>query len=138
MADYPQALGFLVVAVTAGQGAIPLPGALVAVSAQTEDGPVLYRSVRTDASGRTPILELPAPAKSESMTPDQPTPYLNYTVRVDLPCYQSAEVRDISIFPGIASTLPVQLSPSTNSQPQTNVTNIPRDALNQPVQRGDR
>ena len=59
MADYPQALGFLVVAVTAGQGAIPLPGALVAVSAQTEDGPVLYRSVRTDASG--PSWSCPRP-----------------------------------------------------------------------------
>ena len=62
MADYPQALGFLVVAVTAGQGAIPLPGALVAVSAQTEDGPVLSSRVRTIASGRTPLQEMPAPA----------------------------------------------------------------------------
>lgn len=132
MAEYPQALGFLVVAVTAGQGTIPLPGALVTVSAQTEDGPVLYRAVRTDASGRTPVLELPAPAKSESTSPDQPTPYLNYTVNVALPGYQTEEVRDISIFPGIASTLPVQLSPATGSQSQTNVIDLPPEVLNSP------
>ena len=56
MADVTQAVGKLVVAVTTAQGTIPLPGALVTVSAQTEDGPVLYRVVRTDTSGRTPVL----------------------------------------------------------------------------------
>ena len=77
MADVTQAVGKLVVAVTTAQGTIPLPGALVTVSAQTEDGPVLYRIVRTDTSGRTPVLELPAPSLSDSLSPDQPTPYLN-------------------------------------------------------------
>ena len=129
MAEYPQALGFLVVAVTAGQGTIPLPGALVTVSAQTEDGPVLYRAVRTDASGRTPVLELPAPSLSDSLSPDQPTPYLNYTVNVSLPGYQTAEVRDISIFPGIASTLPVPLTPSTASGNSTEITDLPPELL---------
>lgn len=139
MADFTQALGYLVVAVTTGQGTIPLPGALVTVSAQTEDGPVLYRVVRTDNSGRTPVLELPAPAASESLTPDQPTPYLNYTVSVALPGYRTAEVRDISIFPGIASTLPVRLSPSTASGSQTEITDLPPELLNTPhSERGTR
>lgn len=129
MADVTQAVGKLVVAVTTAQGTIPLPGALVTVSAQTEDGPVLYRVVRTDTSGRTPVLELPAPSLSDSLSPDQPTPYLNYTVNVSLPGYQTAEVRDISIFPGIASTLPVPLTPSTASGNSTEITDLPPELL---------
>lgn len=130
MTDFPQALGYLIVAVTAAQGTIPLPNALVTVSADTPDGPILYRTVRTDASGRTPIIELPAPALSESTTPDQPTPYLNYNVRVDQLGYQPAEVRGISIFPGIASTLPVRLAPITNNQDDMNINNLPPEVLN--------
>lgn len=52
MADYPNALGFLMVAVTTAQGTIPLPNALVTVYTQDEGQPVLYRTVRTDRSGR--------------------------------------------------------------------------------------
>lgn len=129
MADMTQAIGKLVMAVTTAQGTIPLPGALVTVSAQTEDGAVLYRVVRTDASGRTPVLELPAPSLSDSLSPDQPTPYLSYTVNVSLPGYQTAEVRNISIFPGIKSTLPVPLMPSTASGRQTEITDLPPEQL---------
>lgn len=129
MAELSQAFGRLVVAVTAAQGTIPLSDALVTVSAQTPDGPVLYRAVHTDTSGRTPVLELPAPTKSDSLSPDQPTPYLNYTVQVALPGYRSAEVRDISIFPGIASTLPVQLVPASAGGDAPDITNLPPETL---------
>lgn len=132
MPDYPKALGFLVVAVTTAQGTLPLPGALVTVYAQNEGQPVLYRTVRTDISGRSPIMELPAPALEDSLSPNQPLPYLNYSVKVDLQDYQSAEVRDISIFPGIASTLPISLSPETIGQPSTNVNILPPELLNTP------
>lgn len=131
MAEYPKAIGFLRVAVTAARGTIPLPNALVTVYAQPEGGsPVLYRTVRTDASGRTPVMELPAPALEDSIRPDQPIPYLNYSVKVDLPGYQSAQIEDISIFPGIASTLPVSLSPETTGQPSTKINVLPPETLN--------
>lgn len=129
MTEVTQAIGRLVVAVTTAQGTVPLPGALVTVSAQTADGPVLYRVVRTDDSGRTPVLELPAPALTESLSPDQPTPYLNYTVNVSQPGYRTAEVRDISIFPGIKSTLPVPLMPLTASGSQIEITDLPPELL---------
>ena len=132
MPDYPKALGFLMVAVTTARGTLPLPGALVTVYAQDDGKPVLYRTVRTDISGRTPIIELPAPALEGSLSPDQPLPYLNYSVKVNLPDYQSAEVRDISIFSGIASTLPIPLSPETTGRPSTSVNILPPGSLNAP------
>lgn len=132
MSDYPNALGFLMVAVTAAQGTLPLSNALVTVYSQEDGRPILYRTVHTDISGRTPIMELPAPALEDSLSPDQPIPYLNYSVKVDLPGYQSAEVRDISIFPGIASTLPVWLSPKTAGRPSTNVNTLSPKSLNAP------
>jgi len=67
--------------------------------------------------------------RSDSLSPDQPTPYLNYTVNVSLPGYQMAEVRDISIFPGIKSTLPVPLTPSTASEERMEITDLPPELL---------
>lgn len=138
MPDYPKALGFLMVAVTTARGTLPLPGTLVTVYAENEGQPVLYRTVRTDISGRSPIMELPAPALEGSLSPDQPLPYLNYSVKVDLPDYQSAEVRDISIFPGVASTLPISLSPETTGRPSTNVNILPQEELNTPDKKEER
>ena len=62
MPDYPTALGFLMVSVTTALGTLPLPNALVTVYADNDGQPILYRTVRTDVSGRSPIMELPAPA----------------------------------------------------------------------------
>lgn len=130
MADFSQPHGFLIVAVTTGSGTFPLPGAFVTISVQTPDGPVLYRIVRTDESGRTPTIALPAPAKSESTSPEQPTPYLSYNVRVDLKGYQPAIVRGISIFPNISSVLPISLAPLSIDQDEMNIQNLPPEVLN--------
>lgn len=138
MPDYPTALGFLMVSVTTALGTLPLPNALVTVYADNDEQPILYRTVRTDVSGRSPIMELPAPALEESLKPDQPLPYLNYSVKVDLADYQSAQVHDISIFPGIASTLPVSLSPETSAQSSPQVNILPQETLNTPSEKEKR
>lgn len=138
MPDYPTALGFLMVSVTTALGTFPLPNALVTVYADNDGQPILYRTVRTDVSGRSPIMELPAPALEESLKPDQPLPYLNYSVKVDLADYQSAQVHDISIFPGIASTLPVSLSPETSAQSSPQVNILPPETLNTPSEKEKR
>lgn len=138
MPEHPKALGFLMVAVTAARGTLPLSDALVTVYTENDGQPVLYRTVRTDVSGRSPLMKLPAPALSGSLSPNQPVPYLNYSVKVDLPDYQSAEIRDISIFPGVASTLPVSLSPETTGRPSTNVNILPQETLNTMNRKEDR
>ena len=135
MPDSPTPFGSLIVSVTTALGAVPLPNALVTVYAQNEGNPVLYRTVCTDSSGRSPIMELPAPALADSLKPDQPLPYFDYSVKVNLPNYQSVEVRDISIFPGIISTLPVSLSPEASSQEPTRVNILPQEILNTHVEK---
>ena len=135
MPDSPKPFGSLIVSATTALGTVPLPNALVTVYAQNEGNPVLYRTVRTDASGLSPVMELPAPALADSLKPDQPLPYFNYSVKVDLPNYQSVEVRDISIYPGIISTLPISLSPETSSQAPTRVNILPQETLNTPVEK---
>lgn len=129
MAELPRASGYLVVAVTTKTGALPLEGALVTVSAPVDGQMTLYRVARTDSSGRTPQLELPAPVPAESLRPDQPTPYSSYTVTVDRDGFQSVSDLGVSIFPGVTATLPVWMEPGAAELPQVQENDFPPEVL---------
>ncbi len=64
------ATGYLVVAVTTAQNAVPLENALVTVSSVNENGDseLLY-TTRTNRSGQTAMLPLPAPPLGNSLSP---------------------------------------------------------------------
>ena len=130
MADLNPSVGYLVVAVTTQRGLQPLEGALVTISAQVDGQPQLYRVARTDSSGRTPVFALPAPAVSESLTPDQPLPYASYAVAVDLDGYQSVDSLNVPIFPGVAATFPVAMTPSQPGSPPVREQDFPPESLN--------
>lgn len=77
-------IGHLVVFVTAADGAIPLENALVTVSALSQNGvSELLFTTRTNKSGRTTTLPLPAPPRSNSLSPGGKNCCAQYTVSVD-------------------------------------------------------
>lgn len=123
------AAGSLIVAVTTARGTLPIEGALVTVSAQQNGAPVLYRAARTDSSGRTPPLSLPAPPLAGSITPDQAIPYASYTVEVSHPGYQPVSAQGVPVFPGVAATLPVGLTPRTAGQRPVSIEQFPPQEL---------
>ena len=103
--------GGLVVMVTTAGGTMPIRNAHVTVSRRNGKDEELLRTLTTNANGRTPIIELPAPSKSNSLSPDESNPFSVYTIRVDYPGYYAMENVDVPIFPGIIALQPVNLIP---------------------------
>ena len=104
-------IGYLVVRVSTARGAIPLENATVSVrgtSAQSSD--IIY-SLETDESGLTPRLPLPAPPKSNSLSPDQSTPYSLWSIDVFKKGYVTARYESVPIYPEITSVQNAELIP---------------------------
>ena len=65
-APSPDGVGTLVAAVTTAREALPVAGADVMLSRRDAQGTHLLYFLETDRSGRTPVMQLPAPAASQS------------------------------------------------------------------------
>ena len=109
--------GFLVVHVTTARGAIPLEGALVNVrqDAPNEEGVRgdVIAALVTGNDGNTEPLTLPAPKRSQSLTPNNGAqkPYSTYHVEVQLEGYYTQNYANVPIFDGIAAIQPADLIP---------------------------
>ncbi len=110
------AVGYLVVSVSTARNAIPIENALVTVSSVNDNGVAdLVFTTRTNRSGQTPALPLPAPPQSNSLSPGSDYPYARYAVTVDYDGYQPVSSFDLTIFADIVATLPVYLVPLEES-----------------------
>ena len=109
--------GFLVVHVTTARGAIPLEGALVNVrqDAPNEEGirGDVIAALITGNDGNTEPLALPAPRRSQSLTPNNGAqkPYSTYHVEVQSEGYYTQNYANVPIFDGIAAIQPADLIP---------------------------
>ena len=133
MSNQNTSTGYLVVSVSTTRTAIPLENALVTVYSISDTGSSeLIYNVRTNRSGQTAPLPLPAPPVSNSLSPNQPFPYARYSVRVDYDGFYPVTSSDLTIFPDIVATLPVFLVPleefQNTGEPQ--VRNFPNHGLN--------
>ena len=109
--------GILVVHVTTARGAIPLEGALVNVRQDAPDengirGDVIA-ALTTGTDGNTEPLTLPAPQRSQSLTPNHGAekPFSTYHVEVQLEGYYTQNYANVPIFDGIAAIQPADLIP---------------------------
>lgn len=109
--------GFLRVRVTEAAGSLPVEGAVVRITEYpgedvSDEGALLY-SMRTDASGLTPIVSLPAPPSGESLAPGAAQPYAVYNISVTYDGYYPVEGVGIPIFDRITAVQPIALLPYT-------------------------
>lgn len=107
--------GFLRIWVTTGGQSFPILGANVEV---WEPGGSRLYQLQTGPGGLTPTVELPAPAASESLTPNGSAgmrPYAVYTIRVSADGYIPVRDRSVSVFDGITAVQPVILQPLSGS-----------------------
>ncbi len=103
--------GYLIVSVRAGEGAIPLEGALVTLRGGDATEGDAIASFITDQSGNTPRITLPAPPRINSESPDGGKPYASYSADISLDGYYSNLYTNIPIFDTITSVQTAYLTP---------------------------
>ena len=118
--NYPQGAGRLSVFVTHSGGLYPVVNADVTVSDQVGN---IFAKQKTNISGKTPEIELPAPSKMYSETPGPNIKDVAafYNVRIDAEGFVSAILEGIPIFDGILSNQAYDmtyLSAANDTRPQ--------------------
>jgi len=120
--------GKLVVRAFSAGGAIPISGATVIVRGAGEENRDVTYSLITDIDGVTEEISLPAPDALYSQSPGATeTPYGLYDVYVSAKDYYTKTVKNVAVFDGVRTTLPVNMIPKAIHD--NNVT-YPRDNLN--------
>ena len=114
--------GYLILHATTARGAIPLEGAQVDVFNQLPDltdgrGNLLI-SVSTGRDGNTPLIPLPAPARSNSLTPNGTgvPPFSTYLIDIRQEGYFAQQYINVPIFDGITAIQPADLIPLTENE----------------------
>ncbi len=102
--------GNLIVRTSTASQALPVPNATVTIFSDTDPEIPLDSSV-TDESGQSKLFTLSAPPQEYSDSPNEPSAFSTYRVRVTHPSYSTVQIDGVSIFPGISSNLPVYLAP---------------------------
>lgn len=123
-------LGQLQINVTSSLGLIPVSDATVTISYTGVPG-VTVEQLRTDSSGQTAVVELPAPPLEYSMEPEQENqPYSEYNIQVDAPGYESIMVSGTEILPDVTAVQPIQMTPlETAPSQEEEVITIPDHTL---------
>lgn len=122
--------GYLIVNVYVDTIAEPINSATVVVTGDNYE-----RSFTTDIDGKTPTIELDAPLKEYSLTPQKEVrPYSIYSLRVSKPGYETTIVNGVQVLPEETSIqnvyLPIQTSTvATFASTTDNVINLPPHSL---------
>lgn len=129
--------GQLIIRISEGRGAFPVSDAIVSVydrNTDNERGELLY-SLRSDISGLTPKIFLPAPEKSGSLSPGGIQPYSLYDIKVTKNGYRNAEASGVQIFDGITALQIFEMIPLGDGEAYNLRTNDDRPVFdgNQPI-----
>lgn len=112
--------GYLVVRAATANGAIPLSDASVVIRANNpEYNDVLY-TLRTDRSGLTERVPLPAPAAANSSTPGGGTAFATYNIEVSAPGYYTNTYQNVPVFDRITALQPAELIPRARNGREDN------------------
>ena len=109
--------GTLIFQVTGGQGAFPVTNAVVTLSKLLPDDLSLSITIRTDESGKTKPISLPAPSKALSQSPNNGVVYAAYDARVTAEGFLPTEIRNLPVFDGITTIQPVNLTADFGQPP---------------------
>ena len=111
--------GTLIFQVTGGQGAFPVPNATVTLSKVLKDDFSLSITIRTDESGKTQPVSLPAPDRKLSQSPNNGIVYAAYDAKVTAEGFLPTEIRNLPVFDGVTTIQPVNLTADFGQPPNT-------------------
>ena len=111
---------------------LPVSDAIIVVSAPESDGrQKLISIMRTNESGVSGPIVLPAPDISGSVTPGQNgSAFSSYSLIAEHPDYQLALFENVQIFPNVETVQDIALIPlSVNERSENNLTTITSQPL---------
>lgn len=121
-------LGKLQINVTSSLGLIPIQDATITIS-YTGIPDVTIESIRTDSSGQSQVIELPAPPLEYSVEPTEQMPYSQYNIQVDAPGYESVNVSGTEILPDVTALQPITMNPLADANEPAETIVIPDHTL---------
>lgn len=110
--------GYLQIQAVSAANRFPIENASVTIAA-TEDPDLSVEETRTDLSGQSGEIPLPAPPLAYSQEPGEPMPYREYNLRIEADGYEPLTITGVEILPGQlaiqpAAMRPLDLGPSPN------------------------
>lgn len=108
-----QSFGRLRVNVTSQSTNRPVSNAVITIAEQGNPNNILEQ-VTTDAIGRSPVIELPAPPLAYSMEPSAIQPYANYIVTARASEFEEVIINGTKILPDVTAVQPIQMLPRVN------------------------
>lgn len=121
--------GTLQISVVSALGMAPIPGATVTIS-YTGDPDSPIETLTTDESGQTPEINLKAPPRELSLTPDiTEQPYSEYNIQVTADGFETVLVSGSEILAGAYSLQPIRMNPLDVTEEEEKVVVIPPHTL---------
>ena len=106
-------VGYVIVNVTTARGAIPLGGAVVRIFNYENEGKngSLIITQKTNSSGRTDRIPLPAPPRSSSQSPGNGKSYSTYNIDAQYDGFYNQYYINVPIFDGVTAIQNIDLVP---------------------------
>jgi hypothetical protein len=106
--------------------ALPIEGAKVTILSQDQ----VLAEIMTDGNGQTEKIQLKAPDKENTLSPDAPGPhYSTVEISVSKAGFVTNVIKNVPIFDGIDAYQPIDMLPETEGYPQMEVYTIPKPAV---------
>lgn len=121
--------GTLQISVVSALGMSPISGATATIS-YTGDPDSPIETLTTDESGQTPEINLKAPPRELSLTPDiTEQPYSEYNIQVTAEGFETVLVSGSEILAGAYSLQPIRMNPLDVTEEEEKVVVIPPHTL---------
>lgn len=108
-----QSMGRLQVNVVTEAGDRPIENARIRI-AYNDNPETVVEEITTDISGRSPVVELPAPPIEYSLEPVAERPYSEFTVNVEAEGFETTEINGTAILPEVTAIQPIRMLPQAN------------------------
>lgn len=108
--------GQLQITVVNSENGRPVENAVVRIS-YSGDPESTVEELRTDESGKTPVLDMKTPPLEYSMEPVEEQPYAEYTVQVEAEGFANGETSGTEVLPDVLAKQAIRIEPRKESGP---------------------
>lgn len=108
--------GQLQITVVNSENGRPVENAVVRIS-YSGDPESTVEELRTDESGKTPVLDMKTPPLEYSMEPVEEQPYAEYTVQVEAEGFANGETSGTEVLPDVLAKQAIRIEPRKEAGP---------------------